>query len=369
MTTADRRVRLGIIGLGLITQSRHLPSLSRQRERFELVRVCDLSAEVARGVAAAHGGIPWGTSAAELLADPEVDAVLICTPGAHSALARAALERGKHVFAEKPYAYDPAVAEADAAYAAEHRLVLQVGYMKMYEPAVAAARAAFGEIGPVRVARLTVLHPSDERQTTALQLLRGADVDPETLAEATAANRAEVAAALAPHPGADPMLVRNVLFGSVCHDIALLRALFPGETADVLAAVPDAPSAQRIEPPRLQLTGRLSGGASWTLSWNWLADFPEYREWVEVLGDRGSVRIELPAPYGGAPSAIVAITRQGADGGVEERRIDPGGPDAFERELVAFAASVRSGAPVLSDARGAAADARLLLTTGALLAD
>jgi myo-inositol 2-dehydrogenase/D-chiro-inositol 1-dehydrogenase len=366
---SSARVRVGIIGLGLITQTRHLPNLERLSDIFEVVRVCDLSPKVSRQLASDLGGIAWGTDAAEVLAAPDVDAVLICTPGAHSTLARRALESGKHVFAEKPYAYEPGTAARDAAYADERGLVLQVGYMKMYEPAMAAAREMFDQIGPVRLARVTVLHPSDENQTSALSVLRGDDVPAAVLHAAIAENRSEVASALEGRGALDPVLVRNVLFGSVCHDVAVLRELFPGEELHALAAVADTPSTQRTEPPRLQLTGALSGGTQWSISWNWVADYPGYSEWVELIGDRGAVRIDLPAPYGGSPSATLRATLRGEGGNPQESAWTPDGPDAFERELAEFAASIRSGAPVRSSAAGAAADSDLLLAVASLLAE
>src|SRR5690606_12598310 len=93
--SAPTRIRIGIVGLGLITQSRHIPNLARLSDVFEIVHVCDLSAEVARGIAEQWPSAAWTTDDADVLSDPDVDAVLICTPGAHSAIARRALESGK----------------------------------------------------------------------------------------------------------------------------------------------------------------------------------------------------------------------------------------------------------------------------------
>lgn len=361
--TAPNRIRLGIVGLGLITQSRHLPNLARLTDRFEIVRVCDLSAEVARGIAPDIGpDVAWSTRDEDVIGDPSVDAVMICTPGAHSALARRALESGKHVFAEKPYAYSPRTAKVDAAFAAANGLVLQVGYMKMAEPAVAEARDLLGRIGPVRLVRATVLHPSDENQTSDVPIRRGCDVGADALSEATVSNHDEVASAIAERGGSiDATLVRNVLFGSVCHDVALLRELFPDRHFDVESAVSDGAA-----PPRLQLTGRIDGSVTWSISWNWLPDFPAYREWVEIYGDRGGLRIDLPAPYGGEPSATMHATLLGETGS-EELTVRPGAPDAFQRELAEFAESIETGAPVRADATGASADAEILLAAAALV--
>jgi predicted dehydrogenase len=368
-TATGRRTRLGIIGLGLITQSVHLPNLRSLTDRFEVVRVCDLSASVAEGIASDLGGIAHGTEAQQVIDDPSVDAVLLCTPGAHAELARRALEAGKHVFAEKPYAYDPGIAERDAAFAAKAGLVLQVGYMKMYEPAMVEARRRLPEIGAVRLVRMTVLHPSDERQTVAIPVLRGSDVAPDALSAATAANRREVADALSADPGVDPVLFRNVLHGSVCHQTAVLRALLPEETATVEWADADTASAgETAGPPRLQVAGRLSGGAQWSLSWNWLPDYPEYTEWVEVLGDAGSMRIDLPGPYGERMSATLRVTSAAAETASDGGFWDPGAPSAFVRELSAFSEAIREGATVVSSASGAATDAGLLLEIARRLA-
>ena len=356
------RIRLGIIGLGVISQAVHLPNLRRLTDLFEIRHVCDLSAQLAATIGSEAGAsVRYGTDAAELIADPEVDAVLICTPGAHSELARRALEAGKHVLAEKPYAYDGEVARDDARFAASRGLVLQVGYMKMYEPVLPAARRALQEIGPVHLARMTVLHPSDERQLAGLSLRSFGDADPAALAAATAANRAEVAAVLSGTPRADPVLFRNVLHGSVCHQMSVLRALFP-ELVDAITvthARREPVPARTDEPPKLQVLGAVGDQTQWSLSWNWLTDFPAYQEYLEVYGGRGSLRVDFPGPYEpGRPASLT--TTVGSAEGARTSGVRPGPPDAFELELRAFAAAVADGASVLSDAYGAAVDADVL---------
>lgn len=368
MNSELKPIRLGIIGLGLITQSVHLPSLlGPLRRQFRVVNVCDLSPDLASAIGA-ELGVRHGSDAAVVIADPDVDAVLICTPGAHSVIARQALEAGKHVFAEKPYSYDPEIAERDAAYARDQGLVLQVGYMKMYEPAIAEARARMEEIGPLRLVRMTVLHPSDERQTEDLPIKRFSDVPQATLDAARAQNQAEVKAAISNQPGVDPVLFRNVLHGSVCHQTAVLRALFPDASSTALMAHQDRPGPERDEPPKLQVVGRIENGPDWSLSWNWLTHFPEYQEWVEIYGDRGSLRIDLPPPYKKGQLATLTTTIVGPRGETLVERWERMGSNAFARELEAFGVSISSGANILSDAIGAGQDAQLLRDIAALLA-
>ncbi|MPY72501.1 MAG: gfo/Idh/MocA family oxidoreductase, partial [Alphaproteobacteria bacterium] len=104
-------LHIGVVGLGLISQTVHLQNLHQARERLPLAHVCDLSPSLAAQVAADWGVPRWSTDVAELLADPCVDAVLLATPGSHAQLARQALSAGKHVLAEKPFAHT--VAECD----------------------------------------------------------------------------------------------------------------------------------------------------------------------------------------------------------------------------------------------------------------
>ena len=367
MTDQNAPVRLGIIGLGLISQGVHLPNiLGSLRDNFHVVHVCDLSAALAQSIGADLRA-RHTTDTTAILADPEVDAVLICTPGAHATLARQALEAGKHVFAEKPYSYDPVFAEKDAAFAQAKGLVLQVGYMKMYEPAIAEARRRMKAIGPLRLVRMTVLHPSDERQTDDLPIRRFPDVPQETIEAARTTNQGEVRAAISELDGADPVLFRNVLHGSVCHQTAVLRALFPDQPATAISAHQDRPGSLRDEPPKMQILGRIENGPDWSLSWNWLTHFPEYQEWVEIYGDRGSLRIDLPPPYKKAQLASLTATTIGADGATLVERWQTQGPNAFARELAAFFASIRTGSPVLSDAGGASRDAALLRDLAAML--
>jgi len=135
MSGEGEKLGIGIIGLGFMGQT-HLGAYRRADEAGfgnRLVAVCDADPERRAGKAAAGGNID--TRAAEdlfdpsqvkgyedpteLLADPAVQLVSICTPtDSHVDLAIAALEAGKHVLVEKPVALTAAevrrLAEADA---------------------------------------------------------------------------------------------------------------------------------------------------------------------------------------------------------------------------------------------------------------
>ncbi|MDR1428413.1 MAG: Gfo/Idh/MocA family oxidoreductase [Bifidobacteriaceae bacterium] len=365
---AEPRIRLGIIGLGLIAQAVHLPNLHRLRDVFDVVQVADLSARLAAQMAAEWGIPAWTTSAEAVFANPSVDAVLLLTPGTHADLATQAIAAGKHVLAEKPFANTRRECTDAAALAASNGLILQVGYMKMYEPMVPHLVRALDQLGSIRLVRVTVLHPSDEAQFDHHRYLRYDDVDPAVSRAAADREAATVAQSIGDVGEPLRSLFANVLQGSVCHEFSLLRAVFGQARLAIVHAQmgSDALQGQALSaPPQIQGLGKL-GEAQFLLSWNWLPDYPEYGEELAVFGSAGRAYLRLPAPYVGDSRAHLRIeTADGAQRVGTDRLANH--ETAFVAELRAFAAAVRDGAPVTSTADGAAWDvAGLQALTGAL---
>ena len=118
--STTRNIGVGVIGLGFIGQTHVRAYQSAARDGFpcRLVAVCDqderrLAGEPAQGnLATASAGLLFDSEVvrgyrhpAELLADPEIDLVSICTyTDTHVDLAIAALDAGRHVLVEKPVA-------------------------------------------------------------------------------------------------------------------------------------------------------------------------------------------------------------------------------------------------------------------------
>ena len=130
--------KIGIIGVGFGAQV-YVPAL--QSEGWEVAAVCSRHREKAAKAAQAAGIKDVHTDALELIRRDDLDAVAITTPpGAHRELAIAALEAGKHVLCEKPFAIDAkeAAEMRDAAEASgrtamvghEFRHTPQRGYVK-----------------------------------------------------------------------------------------------------------------------------------------------------------------------------------------------------------------------------------------------
>src|SRR3954462_7869347 len=98
-------VRYGIVGCGAIAQRRHIPECVANANS-KLVALCDPNAERVEGISKADGGTAKGyTNYADMLKDPNVDAVVVAGPNStHASQSIEALQSGKHVLCEKPMA-------------------------------------------------------------------------------------------------------------------------------------------------------------------------------------------------------------------------------------------------------------------------
>jgi predicted dehydrogenase len=147
-TSSERPVRIGLVGLGYWG-----PNLARNFDELaDLAWLCDLSPELRERFARRYPGARATADFDDLLGDPELEAVAVATPvPTHYALAKEALEAGKHVFVEKPPAMRREEIEDLCSLAAERDLTLMPGHLLLYHPAVGKVKELIdsGELGDV----------------------------------------------------------------------------------------------------------------------------------------------------------------------------------------------------------------------------
>lgn len=116
------------------------PNLARnlyQNKAARLAVICDSAAERLVDVPRLYPGVATAADAGAVFADPAVEAVVISTPvRTHYALARAALQSGKHVLVEKPIALSSAECTDLIGLAERGKRTLMVGHTFEYNPAV-----------------------------------------------------------------------------------------------------------------------------------------------------------------------------------------------------------------------------------------
>ncbi|WP_019004103.1 Gfo/Idh/MocA family protein [Cohnella laeviribosi] len=126
-------IRTAVIGTGSISDF-HLKSYARHPDA-ELVAVCDLNAERARKKADQFGAAKSYSDYKELLADPDIDAVSVCTwNNTHAEISIAALRAGKHVLVEKPLCTTVEEALRIQEAVEETGKQLMIGYVRRYDP-------------------------------------------------------------------------------------------------------------------------------------------------------------------------------------------------------------------------------------------
>lgn len=150
-------MKIAIIGLGFMGEMH--AQVYQALPGVELAAVVDLYPAAASEKLAAQGlSIPVYTTLAELLANCEVDAVDICSPtGQHIELAVEAAKAGKHLFIEKPLAFDPDGCARIESAIREAGVFAQVGHCIRFWPEYMALKAIIesGQLGALKSLSLT----------------------------------------------------------------------------------------------------------------------------------------------------------------------------------------------------------------------
>jgi predicted dehydrogenase len=154
---------IGIIGCGKIAQVRHIPEYA-DNKNVKIAGFFDLNLARAEELAKQFGGKAY-TSYQELLSQPEIDAVSVCTANqSHAEISIAALKAGKHVLCEKPMATSLEDCEAMVKTAGQAGRFLMIGQNQRMAKAHVKAKELLenGLIGDIISFRTTFGHGGPE---------------------------------------------------------------------------------------------------------------------------------------------------------------------------------------------------------------
>ena len=165
-----RKVKIAVIGTGRMG-SVHTRNIVRLIPEADLVAVCDIRLEVAQAVADELGIERVVQDYHELLADPDIEAVLIATStNTHAFIMKDVARAGKHIFCEKPLALD--LGEIDEALTEIEKagVKLQVGFNRRFDKSFQKVHdiVSSGEIGRPCILRITNRDP----EVPAMEFMR-----------------------------------------------------------------------------------------------------------------------------------------------------------------------------------------------------
>lgn len=271
-------LRVGLLGLGAIAQVVHLPVL-HSLEGVTLAGVCDVDRSKASAIANRFGGPRVYQKDEEVFNDPDIDAVVICTPSyLHNSQAIAALEGGKHVLLEKPLSIRAEDAEQVLKVAERTGKTLMVAMNNRYRPDIQALKpfATGGELGN-------------------LFLVRGAWLNKKVrVIRPTWRHRKETAGGGAMMDLGVQTLDLAMWFLDFPKAKSVFAHMHPGEGMEVEDTV--------------AIVVRLENGAAVSLSLSWSLVAERDRHYMRLLGTRGSGSIQPLAVYKELEHGMLDVT-------------------------------------------------------------
>lgn len=353
-----RRLKVGVIGAGGIAQIEHIPNLLRLKQQFEILGVFDPSATVRNFIATQYELATFDDL--ELLFAQKLDAVFITSPDPlHFEQIIAAFSRGLHVFCEKPLCYAGADIQAVIGARDKAAKVLQVGYMKRFDPSYEAAIARMpGSAKTLRYVSIEVNDPDAWPFIQHHSWIRGEDVPPDLIATAQEKQRQQIARAVkTPLDAVSLRGFAGAYSSALVHDVNAVHGLLdalgvpPGEIvgAHLFAGGDGGQGAVRL----------LGGQAMWSMVHLTVPKLADYCERITLFFDDASLQLEFPSPYLNHQPTKLTITT--SDGYILHREdIRSGYAEAFIEELKGFWSAVVEGTPVRNTAEHAARDMALL---------
>ncbi|WP_460573556.1 Gfo/Idh/MocA family protein [Humibacter soli] len=322
---ADRnRIGVGILGAGPVTQAIHLPTLVRLNDTFRVVRIMDVDASVAEAVAArVHAD--WTTSQAELLDDPAVEVVAICSPHPfHADQVIAACRAGKKaVLCEKPFAVSAEEAARIAEVSEQTGVPVVVGAMHAYDAGWIAAMKNSGDLAPHTVRSSIVLPPNSRFEDFATEVVtRPApftlDLD---------------------DPDAVAGVISGGILGLAIHDLPLIRQLV-GRVGSALPADVTVLRSETVYPFGYLVVLEVGGvlvelhaamSENWAPSWH-----------LTAFDDVSALDVEFTPSYVQAGSSTATFAREG-----RTTISTPTDDNGYEREWIEIGRVARGATPVI----------------------
>mgnify|MGYP000207691083 CR=1 FL=1 len=327
------KLRVGIVGCGLIAQIAHLPYLQELSHLFEISALCDISPSLVDQLCRRYNA-PGRYLDYRKFLEHDLDAVFVLTRD-HAPVAIAAAERGKHIFVEKPMCFNLEQADEMIHYARQHGVKLMVGYMKRYDPGFERAQEIFQKMEGQRLIRVHNSVGSPSRITQEMyDIIPASDVPEGELVAAKARNNVSLLQAIGQERKGF-LTAYSLLLHLWSHDINMLRGAF-GEPhqvkyAEVRVGMPVSSL------PTVQVLAVLDYGPDMACMWETRA-FVANEWWDEELalfGNEQTVKVRFPFPYLKNAPTVVRV-EETVGGALIKQEIVASYGESYKRELEHF---------------------------------
>jgi predicted dehydrogenase len=343
------RLKVGVIGAGLIAQVMHLHYLRELSDRFEIAVVCDIAAENAAASAERFGIPKTCTDWHELVREP-IDAVLVLTAGSHAPMAIEAARAGRHVLVEKPMCFSTSEAGAMVDAAEESGVTLMVAYNKRYDPAYLRFQEEVRGLRDARFLRVTTLEspiaPYVAHYPVAPVVRPAEEIVARLRAEAAASITAAIGDAGEPLRRA----FHSILLDTLVHELNAVRGLL-GE--------PDRLDYVDLRDDSVTVMLRF-GSLPVAIHWIDLPGIARYKMEFAIYAPDRRATLSFPSPFLRSEPTLLEF-EDGVPGDALSRATTDvtSYESAFKRELMAFHDCVVNGTPALTSGRDAMRDIAL----------
>ncbi len=326
------RLRVGVVGCGVIAQVMHLPHLIELQDRYEIAALCDISENTARACAEKYGVEKVFTSWPDLV-NEKLDVVMVLTSGSHAPIAIAAANAGANVFVEKPLCLS--LDEGEELYRAVRQAGVRfmVGTMKRYDPAYERL-LEFLPLDDLRLVSVITLESPFQPYVRAYALPAMTPPPPDVLAALKADDAERLLAALPEGDDEARWCYRWLLLDSLVHELNMLRGAL-GE--------PDVVHQARLGRTVCEFSLGF-GPTEVHLSWVDLPGIAHYKQQMAFYAPDKRLTLTLPSPYLRAMPSLLTI-EGGDEGSPHSWRTDEtvSYEEAFKRELIEFESAIREG--------------------------
>jgi polar amino acid transport system substrate-binding protein len=244
------RVGIGLIGAGGYAQKVLLPNFKAAGAEF--CSIVSASGVSARDVGTKFGFARFLSDAQSVIDDDEANLIVIATRhGSHAELARLGLERGKHVFVEKPLALNDAELESVLEAAARSEGQLLVGFNRRFSPLAAKAKQAFRN----RQSPLSIVY------------------------------RVNAGSIPREHWTQDPAEGGGRIIGEVCHFIDLMQFLTGAAPRSVYAEAVAPGKGNEVSEDSVMITLQFDDGSNGVIAYLAAGDSSLPKEHIEIFGE------------------------------------------------------------------------------------